>query len=87
MSEERRELTDEEFAKLAPLLPPQKPRTGRPANDHRTVLEGIIWVLRTGAPWRDLPARYGSPGTVSSRVLSHAPCSVLVARTTARNQD
>ena len=67
MQEERRELTDEQFAKLAPLLPPQKPRTGRPANDHRTVVEGILWVLRTGAPWRDLPDRFGSPGTVSSR--------------------
>ena len=67
MHEERPELTDEQFAKLAPLLPPQKPRTGRPNNDHRTVLEGICWVLRTGAPWRDLPARFGSPGTVSSR--------------------
>lgn len=43
------------------------PRTGRPANDHRTVLNGILWVLRKGAPWRDLPARYGSWQTVSSR--------------------
>ncbi len=64
---ERHELTDEQFAKLAPHLPPQKPRTGRPANDHRTVLEGILWVLRTGAPWRDLPERFGSWRTVYSR--------------------
>ena len=67
MHEERRELTDEQFARLAPLLPPQKPRTGRPNKDHRPVIEGICWVLRTGAPWRDLPERYGPPGTVSSR--------------------
>ena len=64
---DRPELTDAQWERLRPLLPPQKPRTGRPANDHRTVLEGILWVLRTGAPWRDLPARYGSWKTVSSR--------------------
>ena len=64
---DRLELTDAQWETLLPFLPPQKPRTGRPANDHRTVLEGILWVLRTGAPWRDLPARYGSWKTVSSR--------------------
>ncbi len=62
-----RELTDAQWERLRPLLPPQKPRTGRPANDHRTVLEGILWILRTGAPWRDLPPRFGARGTVSSR--------------------
>jgi transposase len=60
-------LTDEQWERLRPLLPPQKPPTGRPANDHRTVLGGIIWILRTGAPWRDLPGRFGSWKTVSSR--------------------
>jgi transposase len=34
---------------------------------HRTILNGIVWVLRTGAPWRDVPERYGPVGTVSSR--------------------
>jgi len=63
----RHELTDEQWARLAPLLPPQKPATGRPANDHRTILNGILWVLKTGAPWRDLPERYGSWHTVYSR--------------------
>jgi transposase len=60
-------LTDEAWAQLAALLPPQKPRTGRPAKDHRTVVEGILWTLRTGAPWRDLPERYGRWHTVASR--------------------
>jgi len=64
---ERSELTDEQSAERAPHLPPQKPRTGQPAKDHRLVLEGILWVLRTGAPWRDLPERYGPWRTVSSR--------------------
>jgi transposase len=60
-------LTDAHWAVLAPLLPPQRPRTGRPARNHRTVLSAIFWVLRTGAPWRDLPARYGPWSTVWSR--------------------
>src|SRR5689334_4014959 len=64
----RHELTDEQWAQLEPLLPPQKPRTGRPSKDHRTVINGILWILKTGAPWQDLPERYGSPKTVSSRL-------------------
>lgn len=63
----RRELTDDQWQQLAPLLPSQRPRTGRPANDHRTVINGILWIPRTGAPWRDLPERYGSHNIVASR--------------------
>ena len=51
-----------------PLLPPHKPKTGRPAVAHRRILNGILWLLRTGAPWRDLPERYGPWGTVASRL-------------------
>ncbi len=60
-------MTDAQWKRLRPLLPPQKPRTGRPANDHRTVINGILWILRTGSPWRALPERYGSWKTISSR--------------------
>jgi transposase len=63
----RGDLTNEQWAQLEPLLPPQKPRTGRPSLDHRQVMNGILWVLRTGAPWRDLPERYGKWTTVYSR--------------------
>jgi transposase len=35
--------------------------------DHRRIINGILWILRTGAPWEDLPERYGTRGTVSSR--------------------
>lgn len=63
----RHELTDEQWDHLEPLLPPQRPSTGRPSKDHRTILNGILWILRTGAPWRDLPERYGSWQTVYSR--------------------
>jgi transposase len=60
-------LTDAQWERLCPLLPPQKPYTGRPAKDHRTVLNGILWILRTGSPRRVLPERYGSWKTISSR--------------------
>src|ERR671914_1692876 len=66
-SMDRAELTDAQWERLRPMLPPQKPRSGRPAKDHRIVLEGILWIMRTGAPWRDLPSRFGSWRTVSSR--------------------
>jgi transposase len=63
----RGELNDEQWKQLEPLLPAQKPRTGRPNLEHRQVINGILWVLRTGAPWRDLPERYGKWATVASR--------------------
>lgn len=60
-------MTDEQWERLAPLLPPEKPPIGRPSKPHREVVEAILWVLRTGAPWRDLPGEYGSWHTASSR--------------------
>src|SRR5919107_183447 len=49
-------LNEAMWGRLAPLLPPQKPRTGRPSLDHRLFLEAVLWLARTGAPWRDLPS-------------------------------
>ena len=49
------ELTEAEWARLRPLLPPRRPRVGRPRHDHRTVLGGILWVVRNRASWRDMP--------------------------------
>jgi len=63
----RHELTDEQWARLEPLLPPAKPWSGRPNLDHRQILNGILWLAKTGAPWRDLPERYGNWQTVYSR--------------------
>jgi transposase len=53
----RYDLSDFEWGIIEPLLP--KDRRGRKPRNNRRVLNGIFWVLRTGAPWRDLPERYG----------------------------
>ncbi len=60
-------MSNPQWERIKPLLPPQKPTVGRPSNDHRTTLNGILWILRTGAAWRDLPQRYGAWETVSGR--------------------
>jgi transposase len=55
------DLTDEQWDVLKPLIlvPPRRPDgRGRPWLDPRAVLNGILWILRTGAPWKDLPPRY-----------------------------
>jgi transposase len=67
MSMNRGDLINTQWERLQPLLPPQKPKIGRPAVDHRRILNGMLWILRTGAPWRDLPERYGPWRTVASR--------------------
>jgi transposase len=63
----RGDLTDTEWERLEPLLPSREGKQGRPYSDHRRMLNGMLWVLRTGAPWRDLPERYGSWHSVYSR--------------------
>ncbi len=60
-------LTDEMWARIEPLLPPQKGRMGPPFRPHRQVVEGAIYRLRTGVPWRDLPAEFGAWQTVHRR--------------------
>jgi transposase len=53
---------------LAPLLPTERPKKrGHPSHSHRMILNGILWILATGAPWRDLPERYGPWSTVANR--------------------
>ena len=61
----RYDLSDFEWSVIEPLLP-NKPR-GVPRVDDRRVLNGIMWVLRSGAPWRDLPERYGPYTTCYNR--------------------
>jgi transposase len=68
------------WERLKPLLPPQKPKTGRPAVDHRRVLTGMLWVLRTGAPWQDMPERDGPWRTVARRFYRWPKAGVFQQR-------
>lgn len=60
----RHEVTDEQWELLEPLIPRHTAKTGRKPKDSRLMLNGILWILRTGAPWRDLPERLGKWQTV-----------------------
>jgi transposase len=64
----RGELTESAWAQIAPLLP-SNGRPGKQWTDHRRVINGILWRVRTGAPWRDLPERYGPWQTCSDRFV------------------
>ena len=70
MRRRQRMLTDEQWEKIRPLIPPRPPRPkgGRPPADDRACFEGILWILKTGARWRDLPDRYPDPSTCWRRL-------------------
>ncbi|MBS0995928.1 IS5 family transposase [Gluconobacter cerinus] len=63
----RGELTDHEWVMIGPLLPPERGRWARPAGDNRLFLNGMLHVLRTGCPWRDMHERYGKWNSVYVR--------------------
>ena len=61
-------LTDQQWERIASLLPSEVGHHGRPyTGSHRSTVEGILWIARTGAPWRDLPERFGKWGSVYQR--------------------
>lgn len=64
---ERIGVTDEEWAVIGPLLPPEHDRGCRPAQDNRRYFEGMMWIARTGAQWRHLPDEYGKWNSVFRR--------------------
>ena len=63
-------LTDAQWEKIRPLLPkrPPRPRGGRPPAPDRKVLEGILWILRSGARWQDMPEEFPAPSTCWRRL-------------------
>lgn len=64
----RYELTDQQWEQIASLLPPENTgKRGRPLKDNRLMLNAMIWIASSGAPWRDLPACFGPWETVYSR--------------------
>jgi transposase len=60
-------LTDDRWDRIAALLSCQTGRVGRPPTDQRTVVAGMLWVVRTGSSWRDLPAHFGPWQTIHGR--------------------
>ena len=63
----RHDVSDEIWALLCPHLPGQVGQWGGVAKDNRLFINAVLWILRTGAPWRDLPSDYGKWGTVHQR--------------------
>ena len=63
----RHELTTEQFAKIEHLLPGRKGHLGANAKDNHNFLNGLFWIFKTGAPWRDLPQQYGKWKNVHRR--------------------
>ena len=63
----RHELSDAQWEQIKDLLPGKKSDPGRTAEDNRLFVKAVLYVLKTGVPWEDLPARYGKPNTVWKR--------------------
>lgn len=63
----RHDISDSVWALIAPLLPGQRGQWGGIARDNRRFINAVFWILRTGAPWRDLPPDYGKWGSVHQR--------------------
>jgi transposase len=72
-------LTDAQWVRVQPLLPSASKKGGRPAKPHRPMVEAMIWILRTGAPWRDLPSAYGPWESVYTRFSRWSAAGVLAA--------
>ena len=63
----RHELTDEQFEKIKSFLPGREESAGVTAEDNRLFVNAVIWVFKTGAPWRDLPERFGNWNSIHRR--------------------
>lgn len=63
----RYELKDADWVRLAPLLPGKVGDAGRSASDNRLFVNAVLWIARSGAPWRDLPERFGPWNSVYRR--------------------
>ena len=63
----RHEISDAQWNKIKNLLPGKAGNPGRTAEDNRGFINAVWWIARTGAPWRDLPERFGEWNTVFQR--------------------
>ena len=74
----RYELTSEEWERIKELLPPERTeKKGRPSKDNKTMLNGMLWLARSGAQWRELPPRYGKWSGVYTRFRKWRDSGVL----------
>jgi putative transposase len=72
----RYELSDVQWEQIKDLLPGRLESVGRTAADNRVFVNGVLWVLRSGARWRDLPERYGKYKSVHKRFIRWANSGV-----------
>jgi transposase len=83
----RGDLTEVEWRILRVLLPVERARgqrgRGRPPRDNRNIINGILWRLRTGAPWRDVPEKYGNWNTIYRRFLRWSKSGIWESVATA----
>ena len=84
------DITNEQWKRIAEFIPEPKARpgrSGRPPQDARAVLNGILWILRTGAPWKDLPERYPPRSTCHRRFQQWGQSGVFDKILTALAED
>ena len=72
----RYELTDEQWSRICEVLPGKSGDPGRSGRDNRLFVDAVLWVLRSGARWSDLPERYGKHKTVHKRFTRWAKAGV-----------
>ena len=65
----RRELTDAQWARIEKLVPGKEGDKGRHGEDNRLFVDAVLWILRTGSPWRDLPDELGKWNSVYTRFM------------------
>lgn len=82
----RGDLTEGEWSLLKGLLPSERGRKNRPAFDNRPIVNGILWRIRTGAPWRDVPEKYGKWMTVYQRFRRWSEAGIWEAAATVLAQ-
>lgn len=70
-------LTDSQWERIAPLLPGKAGDPGRSGRDNRLFVEAVLWLVRTGSPWRDLPEEFGSWNTAFRRFRRWAEKNVF----------
>ena len=80
-------LTDAQWAKMEPFCLGKVTDRGRSAKDYRLFLEAVLWIARTGSPWRDLPAHFGKWNTVFKRYRDWVKAGVFETIFASVNED